>query len=279
MRDHESPEVHPSHPLFTRYGFARTGDTAAPLTIEPYPAICTNGALRATVVASAVDLVGGLHTRAIAGTDATFTSDLSIRIPRPDTPEALVARGETLRVGRRLITTRVVLSPRGPGEEAGTDACYALGETTFTRISRPPEEAPDIRRLSLPESIPRHPLDRPLDEAVGVHTVDATRGRVELPLRSGLLNPEGVMQGALVALVVECAALSIAAEHAGEQAALTELDLRYLASASVGPVYSQASWIGPAAERMLRVELRDAGREDRLTATALVRIADRNRAA
>ena len=279
MRDHESPEAQSAPPLFTRYGFARTGDEAAPLTIEPYPAICTNGALRATVVASAVDLVGGLHTRAIAGTDATFTSDLSIWIPRPDTPEARVARGETLRVGRRLITTRVVLSSRGPGDEAGTDACYALGETTFTRIPRPPEEAPDIRRLSLPESIPRHPLDRPLDEAVGIHTIDAGEGHVELPLRGGLLNPEGVMQGALVALVVECAALSIAAEHAGGSPAVTELDLRYLASASEGPVYSRASWIGPAAERMLRVELRDAGREDRLTTTALVRIADSQRPA
>ena len=56
----------PEPPLFTRYGFTRTGLPDAPLRIEPYPAIATHGALRATVVASAIDLVGG------AGVDLRF---------------------------------------------------------------------------------------------------------------------------------------------------------------------------------------------------------------
>ena len=73
-------------PFYTRYGFSRTGQPDAPLQVDPYPEICAGGALRATVVASAIDIVGGLFTREIAGADATFTSDLSLRIPAPGMP-------------------------------------------------------------------------------------------------------------------------------------------------------------------------------------------------
>ena len=73
-------------PFFTRYGLTRTPDPDAPLVVEPYDEICRAGVLRATVVASAVDLVGGFVTRALAGVDATFTADLSLRIPAPGRP-------------------------------------------------------------------------------------------------------------------------------------------------------------------------------------------------
>ena len=94
-------------PFFTRYGFTRTGDPEAPLELAPYPAVCAHGALRATVLASAIDLVGGFTTREVAGSDATFTSDLSLRVVRPGVPARLLAHAEPLRVGRRLVTTGV----------------------------------------------------------------------------------------------------------------------------------------------------------------------------
>lgn len=253
-------------PFFTRYGFSRTSERPNELTIDPYPEICVAGALRATVIASAIDLVGGFHTREIAGTDASFTSDLSLRIPRPGLPARLTTRGERLRAGRRLVSTSVTLECEG--------ASYAFGTTTFSRMSRPPEETPDLAALSTPTTIARHPLERPLEEEVGIEIMQATEGFVRLPLRKALLNPEGVMQGALVALVVECAALALANSSAARAQVVTELDLRYLAAASVGPVESRTAWIGTPAERMLRVELCDTGRQKRLTTTALVRVAD-----
>jgi len=253
-------------PFFTRYGFSRTNESDVELTIDPYPEICIGGALRATVVASAIDLVGGFHTRKIAGTDATFTSDLSLRIPCPGMPVRIETRGTRLRSGRRLVSTSVTLEADG--------APYAFGTTTFSRIGRRPEEAPDLAALSTPLVIERHPLERSLDEEVGIERVDAASGLVRLTLRPALLNPEGVMQGALVALVVECAALALADTGLARPQVVTELDLRYLASASVGPVESQALWIGAPADRMIRVELRDSGRAQRLTTAALVRVAD-----
>ncbi len=250
-------------PIFTRYGFTRTGDPARPLEVAPYPEVCANGALRATVVASAIDIVGGFATRALAGSDATFTTDLSLRIPAPGTPTKLVAHAEALRTGKRLVTTGVRLdAPGGP---------YAYGETTFTRIPRR-EPAPDVRTLATPDAIPFHPLERPLDVEVGIETQGP--GRVRLPLHANLLNPEGVLQGALVALAIECCALALAESERGRPQCVTELDLRYLSAASEGPVEGEAHWIGDPASGMLRVALRDRGREASLTSSALVRTAD-----
>jgi acyl-coenzyme A thioesterase PaaI-like protein len=253
-------------PLFTRYGFRRTGDPAAPLEVEPYPEVCSHGALRATVVASAVDLVGALTAREVAGPDMTMTSDLSLRIPQPGAPARLLAHAEPLRVGRRLVTTAVRLT--------SDDTTWAYGETSFVRIPRETDASLDASRLSTPESIESHPLTRPLDAEVGIEVVDPATGTLALPLREALRNPEGVLQGALVALLAECAALSLADHAAGHGKAVTELDLRYLSAVSRGPAVSRAHWIGPAPGGMLRVELRDRGRDDRLTATALVRVAD-----
>lgn len=254
----------PAPPFYTRYGFERLGETD--LAIVPYPEICVAGTLRATVIASAIDLVGGFHTRAIAGRDATFTSDLSLRIPAPARPERLTTRSEVLRAGQRLVSTSVTI-------EAETES-YALGVTTFARIPRPPERAPDVATLATPMVIDRHPLDRPLEEEVGIDLVDPSAGHVRLALRPALANPEGVMQGALVALVVECASLALANYECPAEQIVTELDLRYLAAASKGPVESRAIWIGDAQSRMIRVELRDRGRENRITTAALVRVAD-----
>lgn len=256
-------------PFYTRYGFVRTGDRQAPLAIEPYPEICVAGALRATVVASAVDMVGGFFTREAAGRDATFTADLSVRIPRPGRPARLLARGEPLRVGRRLVSTSVAIEAQGEGGARP----YAYGETTFSRIPRPEEDARTLEALSTPLVIERHPLDRRLDREVGIVVVSAADGRVELPLRPALLNAEGGMQGALVALVVECAALAMADARGGGPHVVTALDLRYLAAASRGPVVGRGEWIGEPAAGMLRVALRDRGRDERLTTVGLVQVA------
>ena len=253
-------------PFFTRYGFERCRDPEHSLRLTPYPHICHAGVLRATVIASAIDLVGGFFTRDLAETDATFTSDLSLRIPKPGQPKTLVATGERLRAGRRLISTAVQLED----ELSGTP--YAYGETTFTRIPRRGSADVDIAALSTPLDIPNHPLDRDLADEVGVEVEDGRPGEVRLPLRAQLLNPEGVMQGALIALLIEVAALSRASIETKAPQAISELDLRYLAAASVGPVTGRAEWIGAPKARMLRVRLFDQGRDNRLTASALVRV-------
>ena len=253
-----------ARPFFTRYGLSRTSDRDAPLTIEPYPEICRHGALRATVIASAVDLVGSLFTREAAGKDILYTTDLSVRIPHPGIPDRIEARGERLRTGRKSVTTGVELRV--------DEAVWAYGQTSFTRVPRPSPETASLADIALPEELPRHPLDQPLEDEVAVEILDAGRGVVEVPLRPALLNPEGTLQGALVALIVEVAAERLAEAHLGTPQVVTELDLRYLSTARVGPVVSEGRWIGRAEQGMIRIDLRDRGNAGRITATALLRL-------
>lgn len=253
-------------PFFMRYGLSRTGDARAPLVIEPYPHVCRGGMLRPTVIAAAVDAVGSLFARERAGADAIFTIDLSVRAPARPVPKRVRTRGELLRAGRSLIASEVVLEADG--------APFACGQTTFQRVARPEAGASPAApgRATLPEVLDHFPLERPLAEEAGVAVTDASRGRVELPLSAALLSPEGVMQGALVALVVEEAALALAEYGDAGPHFVTELDIRYLAAGRDGPIVSSAHWVTDREGEATRIVLRDAGRGDRITTAGLARV-------
>ena len=252
-------------PFFARYGMTRTDDPEAPLLVDPYPEIGHRGVLRRAVIAAAIDIVGSLHARELAGSDATFTTDLSVRAPNLASPKSLVARGTPLRTGRSLITSGVVLEADG--------APVAYGQTTFMRVARRGDDAVDERDLAMPEVIHQIPLERPLVEEVGIEVVDPARGRVEVELRDALRNPEGVMQGALVALLAEVSAETLADCAHVEPQVVTEIDVRYLATSRVGPITAESKWIGDPESGMLRTQLRDRGNDDRLTAAVLLRTA------
>jgi acyl-coenzyme A thioesterase PaaI-like protein len=174
----------------------------------------------------------------------------------------LTAHGRPLRTGRSSVVTEVELVTQ--------DGPWAYGQTSFTRMPRPESQQVTLEDLALPAELPQHPLTRPLEQEVGVHVADASRGGIEVELRPALLNPEGTMQGALVALLVEIAAEQLAEHDRRAAQHVVSLDLRYLSTAKRGPVVSRAVWIGSPATGMMRVELRDQGRQDRLTAAAIV---------
>ncbi|MFO0690377.1 MAG: hypothetical protein U0900_16875 [Myxococcota bacterium] len=271
--DPRAVEAEPAAPFYTRYGIARTGDRDAPLAITPYPHVCRAGQLRTTVLAAAVDIAGSLFTREHAGNDVLFTTDLSVRAPAGTPPKQILVRGRVLRVGRTGVTTAVALCDRDAADRAGDEAVWAYGETTFARVARAEGAVVTAADLALPKVFASNPLTRPLEEEVGIRVVDAARGEVELELRRAVLNHERTLQGALVALLVERAGEVLGESRLGAPQRITELDLRYLSTAKVGPVRSGAFFVGDPVQGMLRVELRDAGREDRVTATAFLRIA------
>lgn len=276
--DPRSSEVEPAAPFYTRYGIARTGEREASLAITPYPEVCRAGRLRMTVLAAAVDIVGSLFTRERAGNDILFTTDLSVRMPRTPPPQGLVARGRILRSGRTGVTTAVALETRSDAGTGGAGAArdgaaWAYGETSFARVARAEGASVTAADLALPNVFASNPLAQPLEDEVGVGVVDAARGEVELVLRRAVLNREATLQGALVALLVERAGEVLGESRLGEPQSVVGLDLRYLTTAKVGPVRSRAYFLGDPADGVLRVELRDCGREDRVTATAFLQIA------
>lgn len=233
------------------------------------PTRTQGGALRASVVAFIVDAVAGLTI----DTDPeawAFTSDLSVRVPAAPAPARIDAVAELLRAGRRSMTAEVRLT-----DDAGAPFGHAV--IGFARLERRPDdpEKPAFDLATAAEfwaHIP--PIDRPLREAAGVVSLHPPHGAVELAVRDDLRNPAGALQGAMVALAVESAAEDLAGHHLGGPRVVTELDIRFLAQARLGPVTTRARFVGdPATDGAIVVELFDQGREGRIITTAYARTA------
>lgn len=238
--------------------------------VHPRPATCTHGgALRASVVAFIVDAVAGLTI----DTDPeawAFTSDLSVRLPAVAAPGRIDARAELLRAGRRSMTAEVRLA-----DDRGEPFGHAV--IGFARLERRPgdPEKPAFDVATAAEfwaQIP--PIDQPLRAAAGVVAIDPAGGVVEMVVRDDLRNPAGALQGAMVALAVEAAAEDLATHHLGGSRVVTELDIRFLAQARIGPVTTRARFIGdPATDGAIVVDLLDHGHDGRLVTTAYARTA------
>jgi acyl-coenzyme A thioesterase PaaI-like protein len=122
-------------------------------------------------------------------------------------------------------------------------------------------------------------LDRTRDETMRLEQPFADRagcirqepGVARLVRSDDGLNSSNTINGGLIALVVEEAALS-----AAPGTTLASLAMRYLRPARVGPLVAtamggQGGCIDDAEGTFSRVEVRDTGSDDRLTVTATTR--------
>jgi acyl-coenzyme A thioesterase PaaI-like protein len=249
--------------IFTRLGIRSRRDPSHPLSLRPFPAICAKGVVRPSVLVLAVDMMAGFHAEAGAGTDWVFTTDLSLRCPARHIPEQVVVTGRPLRVGRGTVSADVELIADGKP--------YAYGQSGFVRIPRRHGDPPQPHLHSDQEFLREPPIEEPLALAVGIQIIDPALGHCELALRDELLNPARVLQGAIVSLIAEVAAESLAEHTQRRPQLVTEIDIRYLAMGRVGPIASHAWWIGEPGSGAIRVELRDRGNDDRLTTAVLAR--------
>jgi acyl-coenzyme A thioesterase PaaI-like protein len=138
----------------------------------------------------------------------------------------------------------------------------AAGAIGFARVPRKASDPP--KPIVSPALIARNfsatgRLAGPLRDEAGIRTVDPAAGIVEMAVNPEVCNPAGTVQGAMVALVVESAVEDLVGSLAGEPVVVTELDIRYLAQANVGPVRSECRLLGSGPHDPVEVRLRDTG--------------------
>jgi acyl-coenzyme A thioesterase PaaI-like protein len=104
----------------------------------------------------------------------------------------------------------------------------------------------------------------------GVRVLDGPAGVVEIDVTPSVRNPAGTLQGAIVALVAECAAEELVGSRVGRPVVVTELDLRYLAQTPVGPVRTSCRTLGGDPDGPVEVVLTDVG-QGRVTTVAHAR--------
>lgn len=238
---------------------ARCDERGLVLDLVPTPEVLHRGVVRASVMAYLVDVVSGVTLDGDVD-DWTFTTDMSVRMRAVPAPAQLTATNTILRRGRRSATCLVEVV-----DDGGTTV--ATGAIGFAHVPRRDDDPPKpkVRPEDAPELFrDRGGLGAPLREEAGVEVLDAAAGLVQIAITPEVCNPAGTLQGAMVALVAEVAAEELLGAHVGAPVVVTELDIRYLAQTTVGPVRTRCRLLGGGAEASVEVQLVDTS-TDRVT--------------
>jgi acyl-coenzyme A thioesterase PaaI-like protein len=233
--------------------------------VDGFPEITHLGHIRPSVVMLLVDMVGGLLDEIADPHAWHFTTDFNLRMFDGPPAKRVEAHAQRLRLGKSSSVVEMDLTD-------GTDRSIGYSQIGFARKELRPEDPPKPALGSGDANFRRTNIDRPLLEAAGVLVPDAALGHAEVELADSLRQPAGLMQGGMVAMMLEVGAVALAEHDSGRPRRVVDLDLRYLAGAKVGPMWTQARWLGDPATGWIRVELRDRGVDDRITTTAMARV-------
>jgi acyl-coenzyme A thioesterase PaaI-like protein len=249
-------DQHTRRHVLTELGFsvrAAGDDLHGFATMIPEMAVPGTGLLRTSVLAIWADTLAGLLAAAAMSPRVPVTLELDVQLYRPvDSTGTVHAVGRRVKRGRSVFVAAVDFTT-GEGEPIAT----AGG--SFMLAPDPNVRLPD--ELSI-NALPRDALlSMPLAERAGCERREP--GVAVLPRSEDGLNSSRTVNGGLIALAAEEAALSLT-----PGAALCSLGLRYLQPVRVGPVVASAT----VRHGLGRVELRDAGNDDRLSVLATTRI-------
>ena len=262
-------------------------DTAAVARTRVTPFVSgADGGARAGVLATLVDVVGGLLGVRILRPDWMATADLTLQLVRPAVGPVVEARAELVRRGRTtMVIEALVVEVDELGAELlgpdGASAPVAWSTLTFAVLPGGNRAMAEPLPVDLPAKmeIDGPGLDRPLPEMLGMTVEDAAAGRVSLPVHPYLHNSIQAVQGGAMALLGEVAAaeaLGSAVGRTGASMVVTDLQVAYLTLGRVGPIVTRTTVLDtggsphPGGARRSGtgsavVELVDSGAEDRLT--------------
>jgi acyl-coenzyme A thioesterase PaaI-like protein len=223
--------------------------------VVPEMHIAGTHTLRTSILAAWVDVVCGHLAIGLFDPGVPVTLDLDVHLHRPPAGcEEVRMTARVQKAGRSVSVLRVSIED-GAGEPLG------FGHATFMAAPNPSLRMPTIVR---DEGLLRpHParLEVPYAERAGCERTGP--GSATIPMRPDGLNAAGTLNGGLLALVVEEAALSAAPPGT----VLSSMGMRYVQPVRVGPGVARAE----VHEDLADVMVRDAGRDDRLAVIATTR--------
>jgi acyl-coenzyme A thioesterase PaaI-like protein len=210
--------------------------------------------LRTSILATWVDHLAGLAAIDVLAPRVPVTLELDVHV-HDRAPSAGTVHGvaRVVKAGRAVVVCAVDLTGDG-----GTPV--AVGTASFMAAPDPGVELPS--RTSLDAAAAAGPLRLPFAERAGCRLREP--GVAVLPRTTDGLNAAGTVNGGLIALAVEEAALSLT-----PGATLVSMALRYLRPVRTGPAVATAE----VRAGLGRVEVLDAGGDGRPSVAATTRAA------
>jgi acyl-coenzyme A thioesterase PaaI-like protein len=217
-------------------------------------------AVRTSILATWVDVVAGhlaLDT-IVPKVPVTLSLDVHVADPRREC-RAVQADATVVKQGRSIVVARVdiVDEQRRP---------VALGWATMMASPVPGLEFDPERAHKDAPHVPNRRLEVPFTEHV--HCTREERGVASVPLLPNAVNASYTLQGGLIGLAAEEAALSLFDDG---EVAVSSMVLRYLRPVRTGPAVGTATRVGSLCD----VTVRDRGEDDRVALTATIGLAFR----
>lgn len=222
--------------------------------VEVAPEVCSHGLVRGASLVMMIDIGAGWAAERQADDDWTFTVDIGLR--RDPTATGRISGSPTVQRAGRTISIDLPM-------QSADGRTAAAGVATFIRL---PRRAGDPARPSFPDDSMATwiPPDGQIDDLLGA-TPTATGLTVDL--RPELMNPAGVLQGGVAALLAELAAQRLLEVTTGLDLVVSSFDIRYVTMGRVGPFEAEVEPVGP---RMASVRIVDRGADDAIVTHNLI---------
>jgi uncharacterized protein (TIGR00369 family) len=219
------------------------------------------GGVRAGALLTIADTVGGMCAGLASLPGWVVSTNLMLQtIPSAHRgPLALDAR--VLRVGRKAVVTQVQIRDAGDGERLVADGVLT------SAILEPDGGPPHFPRPMALQPPPRTAAAIPVLDFFGIRPHGDVA--VALDITPRVRNPWGILHGGATAVLVDAAAAHVVADGA----TTTDVVVHFLRPGRVGPAVATATALGTRADGVLvRVEVVDAGADDRVMAVAVATV-------
>ena len=232
------------------------------------------GAPPVGALATLVDMVTGRTGLREASPLYPVTSDIDLRVLKTGHFDAFSVTADSLRCGKR----NIVLSADIFGERGEMRIPIGYAHANFALL--PPVEEFPLGRIpgnhdAVEYSLQGSALSAPLREQIGIREIDAAHGVLEIDICEYVMNPLGVLQGGVFAILAEAAAEDMQRCATGRDRRVRDLSIRYLAAGRDGPIQTRGRLLRSEPESsLIRIELRDAGNADLLIGTSLLELGE-----
>lgn len=247
----------PNGHILQELGFAATRsreESRGSARIVPEMWVPGTTSLRMSILATWADVAMGYVALSLMAPRIPVTLELDVHAYRPPPSEGTIhAVGRAMKAGRSVLTLGVDFTDQDGGAVAvGTASFMAAPDPD---LAVPPERLPG-------DDLPAHEGGLRVPFAERARCVRQEPGVAVLHRSDDGLNASNTVNGGLVALAVEEAALSLTPGDT-----LSSMSMHYLRPVRLGPAVATAQ----VRDGLARVEVRDAGSEDRLAIVATTR--------
>ncbi len=263
------PENHILRDLAIEIQTDNTGQASIQAPVTPH--VCTqSGVLYAGVLATLVDVVGGILAVQAISPDWLSTANMSLITTGDITSGNVSGQGRVLRCGRTSVVVEVDLFNEIENPAESTISA-GLALITYSRLPGNQRElqikSDGSRNQAVHFALGGSPLNQPLADKVGIHILDPAGGKLGLNMTTCVRNSLNSLQGGIIAFLADLAGqLALSTTH-GRDWQTRDLTIHYMTPGIKGP-FETTSEILRADNHgaVMRIKVHDRGDKDRLMA-------------